>query len=197
MNDGCTQLVIRSYKWARTSNGATSTDWYSNYRVSRRHHRTRDGSGRTASPMTSSGPAATSHSGCGCTGWTGKCSAVRCARWPHHSTMLSAACTRWPKAGRRSSRRPAAASCARSRRCGACDPRRRGPEDRPRCRSGDAAYLRVLLPARGCPGPAGPTGCPAGWPAFSSSTRRSPPAGSPRSSSRSVSASDHRQPVAS
>src|SRR6266705_1668649 len=39
--------------------------------------------------------------------------------------------------------------------CGACDPGHRRPEDRRRCRNRDAAYLRILLPARGCPGPAG------------------------------------------
>jgi thioredoxin reductase (NADPH) len=32
--------------------------------------------------------------GCGCTGWTGKCSAARCAPWPRRRTMSSAACTR-------------------------------------------------------------------------------------------------------
>jgi hypothetical protein len=39
-------------------------------------------------------PAATSRSGCGCTGWTGKCSAARCAPWPRRPTTSSAACTR-------------------------------------------------------------------------------------------------------
>jgi thioredoxin reductase (NADPH) len=46
------------------------------------------------SPTTSNDPAATSRSGCGCTGWTGKCNAARCAPWPRHPTMSSAACTR-------------------------------------------------------------------------------------------------------
>jgi hypothetical protein len=30
----------------------------------------------------------------GCTGWTGKCSAARCASWPRRRTVSSAACTR-------------------------------------------------------------------------------------------------------
>jgi hypothetical protein len=48
----------------------------------------------SASPTTLNDPAATSHCGCGCTGWTGKCSGARCAPWPRRLTMLSAACTR-------------------------------------------------------------------------------------------------------
>src|SRR6185312_15104727 len=64
----------------------------------------------SASPPTSNGPAATSRSGCGSTGWTGKCSSTRCAPWPPRPAMSSAACTRSPKADRCSSRPPAAAS---------------------------------------------------------------------------------------
>src|SRR5258707_9321143 len=48
----------------------------------------------SASLTTSNDPAAISHSGCGCTGWTGKCSAARCGPWPRRPTMSSAACTR-------------------------------------------------------------------------------------------------------
>ena len=86
--NGIRSLLAATGADARSLVGSLLTDGIGSTTTPPKHLRP------SASPRTLNGPGATSHCGCGCTGWTGKCSDTRCAPWPRRPTTLSAACTR-------------------------------------------------------------------------------------------------------